>query len=120
VCGLIGVDGRQRTNILQTTLVQREIHFQKFWLCANCNAVAKPPVWFCNTVLSDKGNTRGYVFGRNDLDEFWALALVGSRIYDSGIYDAFAEAAAAVLWLASPEAGFTIGHDLVIDGGATA
>lgn len=31
-----------------------------------------------------------------------------------------AEAAAAVLWLASPEAGFTIGHDLVIDGGATA
>lgn len=30
------------------------------------------------------------------------------------------EAAAAVLWLASPEAGFTIGHDLVIDGGATA
>lgn len=31
-----------------------------------------------------------------------------------------AEAAAAVLWLASPEAGFTVGHDLVIDGGATA
>lgn len=30
------------------------------------------------------------------------------------------EAAAAVLWLASPEAGFTVGHDLVIDGGATA
>jgi NAD(P)-dependent dehydrogenase (short-subunit alcohol dehydrogenase family) len=30
------------------------------------------------------------------------------------------EAAAAVLWLASSEAGFTIGHDLVIDGGATA
>lgn len=31
-----------------------------------------------------------------------------------------AEVAAAVLWLASPEAGFTIGHDLVIDGGASA
>ena len=30
------------------------------------------------------------------------------------------EAAAAVLWLASAEAGFTVGHDLVIDGGATA
>lgn len=30
------------------------------------------------------------------------------------------EAAAAVLWLASPEAAFTVGHDLVIDGGATA
>jgi NAD(P)-dependent dehydrogenase (short-subunit alcohol dehydrogenase family) len=31
-----------------------------------------------------------------------------------------AEAAAAVLWLASPEAGFTVGHDLVLDGGASA
>jgi NAD(P)-dependent dehydrogenase (short-subunit alcohol dehydrogenase family) len=30
------------------------------------------------------------------------------------------EAASAVLWLAAPEAGFTVGHDLVIDGGATA
>ena len=30
------------------------------------------------------------------------------------------EAAAAVLWLAAPEAGFTVGHDLVIDGGAAA
>jgi NAD(P)-dependent dehydrogenase (short-subunit alcohol dehydrogenase family) len=30
------------------------------------------------------------------------------------------EAASAVLWLASPEAGFVVGHDLVIDGGATA
>ncbi|GAA0354240.1 glucose 1-dehydrogenase [Actinoallomurus spadix] len=30
------------------------------------------------------------------------------------------EAAAAVLWLASPESGFTVGHDLVLDGGASA
>lgn len=30
------------------------------------------------------------------------------------------EAASAVLWLASPDAAFTVGHDLVIDGGATA
>lgn len=29
------------------------------------------------------------------------------------------EIAAAVLWLASPEAGFMVGHDLVIDGGAS-
>jgi NAD(P)-dependent dehydrogenase (short-subunit alcohol dehydrogenase family) len=28
------------------------------------------------------------------------------------------EAAAAVLWLASPEAAFTVGHDFVMDGGA--
>ncbi|HEX6359184.1 SDR family NAD(P)-dependent oxidoreductase [Actinophytocola sp.] len=31
-----------------------------------------------------------------------------------------AEIASAVLWLASPESGFTVGHDLVLDGGATA
>ena len=30
------------------------------------------------------------------------------------------EAAAAVLWLASADAGFAVGHDLVIDGGASA
>jgi NAD(P)-dependent dehydrogenase (short-subunit alcohol dehydrogenase family) len=30
------------------------------------------------------------------------------------------EAASAVRWLASPEAAFTVGHDLVVDGGATA
>lgn len=30
------------------------------------------------------------------------------------------EAAAAVLWLASAESGFTVGHDLVLDGGAAA
>ena len=30
------------------------------------------------------------------------------------------EVASAVLWLASPESGFAVGHDLVIDGGATA
>jgi NAD(P)-dependent dehydrogenase (short-subunit alcohol dehydrogenase family) len=31
-----------------------------------------------------------------------------------------AEVAAAVLWLASAEAAFAVGHDLVLDGGATA
>lgn len=30
------------------------------------------------------------------------------------------EAAAAVLWLASPDSGFVAGHDLVLDGAATA
>jgi NAD(P)-dependent dehydrogenase (short-subunit alcohol dehydrogenase family) len=30
------------------------------------------------------------------------------------------EVAAAVVWLAAPEAGFIVGHDLVVDGGGTA
>jgi NAD(P)-dependent dehydrogenase (short-subunit alcohol dehydrogenase family) len=38
----------------------------------------------------------------------------------AGRAGSLSEAAAAVLWLASPEAAFTVGHDLVIDGGATA
>jgi hypothetical protein len=33
---------------------------------------------------------------------------------------ALKEIAAAVLWPASPEPGFAVGHDLVLDGGATA
>jgi NAD(P)-dependent dehydrogenase (short-subunit alcohol dehydrogenase family) len=49
-----------------------------------------------------------------DRDERLAGALPAGRA------GTVAEAAAAVLWLASPEAGFTVGHDLVIDGGATA
>jgi NAD(P)-dependent dehydrogenase (short-subunit alcohol dehydrogenase family) len=38
----------------------------------------------------------------------------------AGRVGALDEAANAVLWLASPEAAFTVGHDLLIDGGATA
>jgi NAD(P)-dependent dehydrogenase (short-subunit alcohol dehydrogenase family) len=37
-----------------------------------------------------------------------------------GRVGALEEIASAVLWLASPEAGFAVGHDLVVDGGATA
>lgn len=33
---------------------------------------------------------------------------------------AVGEVAAAVLWLASQEAAFVVGHDLVLDGGSTA
>ncbi len=49
-----------------------------------------------------------------DRSQRLATALPAGRVGTVG------EAAAAVLWLASPEAGFTVGHDLVIDGGATA
>ena len=38
----------------------------------------------------------------------------------AGRVGATEEVAAAVLWLASAESGFTVGHDLVLDGGATA
>lgn len=37
-----------------------------------------------------------------------------------GRVGALDEVAAAVLWLASPASGFAVGHDLVVDGGATA
>ncbi|GAA0937955.1 glucose 1-dehydrogenase [Actinocorallia libanotica] len=37
-----------------------------------------------------------------------------------GRVGALDEVASAVVWLASDEAGFAVGHDLVIDGGATA
>jgi NAD(P)-dependent dehydrogenase (short-subunit alcohol dehydrogenase family) len=37
-----------------------------------------------------------------------------------GRVGALEEIAAAVLWLAAPESGFAVGHDLVLDGGATA
>ena len=36
-----------------------------------------------------------------------------------GRVGALAEISSAVLWLASAESGFTVGHDLVLDGGAT-
>src|SRR5690606_34964349 len=38
----------------------------------------------------------------------------------AGRVGTLAEAASAVLWLASPESAFTLGHDLVVDGGAAA
>ncbi|HEY7485061.1 MAG TPA: SDR family oxidoreductase [Streptosporangiaceae bacterium] len=37
-----------------------------------------------------------------------------------GRVGALDEIASAVLWLAAPESGFAVGHDLVVDGGATA
>ncbi len=37
-----------------------------------------------------------------------------------GRVGALEEVASAVLWLASPDAGFAVGHDLVVDGGASA
>ena len=44
--------------------------------------------------------------------------LVGTEA--TGVAASAAEVAAAVLWLASDEAAYTVGHDLVVDGGATA
>lgn len=51
---------------------------------------------------------------REDRDARVASAIPLGRVADP------AEIAAAVVWLASPESAFVIGHDLVIDGGATA
>jgi NAD(P)-dependent dehydrogenase (short-subunit alcohol dehydrogenase family) len=47
----------------------------------------------------------------------------GERLRDAlpvGRVGRVEEVASAVLWLASPESAFTVGHDLVLDGGATA
>jgi NAD(P)-dependent dehydrogenase (short-subunit alcohol dehydrogenase family) len=38
----------------------------------------------------------------------------------SGIGQATEAVAAAVLWLASPESEFVVGHELTVDGAATA
>jgi NAD(P)-dependent dehydrogenase (short-subunit alcohol dehydrogenase family) len=46
-------------------------------------------------------------------------ARVGERI-PAGRIGATEEVAAAVLWLASPESAFVVGHELTVDGGATA
>ncbi|HEY0542041.1 MAG TPA: SDR family oxidoreductase [Actinoallomurus sp.] len=46
-------------------------------------------------------------------------ARVGERVPAGGIRTA-EEVAAAVLWPASPEAEFVVGHELTVDGGATA
>ena len=37
----------------------------------------------------------------------------------AGRVGALSEIASAVLWLLAPESGFTLGHDLVVDGGVT-
>jgi NAD(P)-dependent dehydrogenase (short-subunit alcohol dehydrogenase family) len=42
------------------------------------------------------------------------------RVLPIGRPGTMTEAASAVLWLASDDAGFTVGHDLVLDGGASA
>ena len=44
---------------------------------------------------------------------------VAARV-PAGRIGAAEEVAAAVLWLASPEAAFVVGHELTVDGGATA
>jgi NAD(P)-dependent dehydrogenase (short-subunit alcohol dehydrogenase family) len=47
----------------------------------------------------------------------------GERLRDAvpvGRVGRVEEVASAVLWLASPESAFTVGHDLVLDGGVTA
>jgi short-subunit dehydrogenase involved in D-alanine esterification of teichoic acids len=50
-----------------------------------------------------------------------ALAHEGATVVVAGRSQAtLAEITAAILCLAAPESGFVVGHDLVIDGGATA
>jgi NAD(P)-dependent dehydrogenase (short-subunit alcohol dehydrogenase family) len=52
-------------------------------------------------------------------DEDGRAARVGERV-PAGRIGTAEEVAAAVLWLASPEAEFVVGHELTVDGGATA
>lgn len=51
---------------------------------------------------------------KEDRDARVAAAVPAGRVSDPD------EVAATVLWLASDEASFVVGHDLVVDGGATA
>ncbi|MET0236690.1 MAG: SDR family oxidoreductase [Kibdelosporangium sp.] len=51
---------------------------------------------------------------KEDRDARVATAVPAGRVSDPS------EVAATVLWLASDEASFVVGHDLVVDGGATA
>ena len=43
-----------------------------------------------------------------------------AQLVPAGRVASIEEITAAVLWLASPASGFTVGHDLVLDGGASA
>lgn len=42
------------------------------------------------------------------------------RLVPAGRLAAAEEVAAAIVWLASPDAGFVAGHELVIDGAVSA
>ncbi|MEV5572892.1 SDR family oxidoreductase [Spirillospora sp. NPDC052269] len=57
-----------------------------------------------------------YLPGESDEDRRARL----SGVIPAGRMGEADEIAAAVLWLASDEAGFVVGHDMVIDGGVTA
>ncbi|KUL22987.1 SDR family NAD(P)-dependent oxidoreductase [Actinoplanes awajinensis] len=70
-----------------------------------------------NAVSPGPADTTMSLFPGETADDRAARLAVGLPIGRVGSLD---EITSAVLWLASPESAFTVGHDLVIDGGATA